>query len=364
MPVEVGLWNVSDSTAKKVDYSPITTEKRLEDILASDISILGDEYLMIGRQIKTSQGKFIDLLAIDEDGNLSVIELKKNKTPRDVVAQTLDYASWVQNLSYKDIVGLFVDSNKTKFEPAFEEKFGTPPPERINQSHDMVVVCSELDNESERIINYLSDNFNVPVNAVFFRFFKDNHNEYISRSWLIDPTEVEEKSSKSKSQSKAESWNGRDYVVNVDRDLEGVSTWEDAVKYGFLAAGGGKWYVNTLKNLSVGARVFAMLPKVGYLGVGYVEEKAQIVNDFTVLNDDGKQIPILEAELIATAINGYSDSHDSDMREHFVRIKWEKTVDEKHAFWTKGLSANQNSAFKLRNQFTLDKLVKFFGLEE
>lgn len=40
------------------------------------------------------------MLAIDGDGKLHIIELKKNKTPREVVAYALDYASRVQNLSY------------------------------------------------------------------------------------------------------------------------------------------------------------------------------------------------------------------------------------------------------------------------
>ncbi len=40
------------------------------------------------------------MLAMDEEGNIHIIELKKERTPREVVAQTLDYASWVQNLSF------------------------------------------------------------------------------------------------------------------------------------------------------------------------------------------------------------------------------------------------------------------------
>jgi len=44
-------------------------------------------------------GGIIDLLCIDESGNLIVVELKRDKTPREVTAQTLDYASWVDSLT-------------------------------------------------------------------------------------------------------------------------------------------------------------------------------------------------------------------------------------------------------------------------
>jgi hypothetical protein len=42
------------------------------------------------------------------------------------------------------------------------------------------------------------------------------------------------------------------------------------MKYGFISAGGGEWFSRTLKNLPLGARVFASIPKCGYVGVGTV----------------------------------------------------------------------------------------------
>jgi RecB family endonuclease NucS len=62
------------------------TEGRLEDILDNDISILDQRFLVIGRQVVTAFGKFIELLAMDADGKLEVIELKRDRTPRKVVA--------------------------------------------------------------------------------------------------------------------------------------------------------------------------------------------------------------------------------------------------------------------------------------
>jgi RecB family endonuclease NucS len=36
--------------------------------------------------VLTSYNKYIDLLAIDRNGSIVIIELKRDKTPRDVVA--------------------------------------------------------------------------------------------------------------------------------------------------------------------------------------------------------------------------------------------------------------------------------------
>lgn len=278
MPIEVGIWRLGEKP-EKVSMSAIDSELMLEDALAKDLSILSPQLMLIGRQIPTSYGKFIDMLAMDISGNLSIIELKKKRTPREVVAQSLDYASWVQALSYEEIAAIFSEKNSgKKLEEQFDEAFGVSPPEQINQSHELIVVASELDSSTERIINYLSDNYGVPINAVFFRFFRENGHDYLARSWLIDPEEAERKTSKSKVKKGAEPWNGRDFYVSLGEGEH--RNWDDCRKYGFVSGGQGKWYSQTLKLLFPGSRVFVNIPKAGYVGVGEVKESAVPVKDF------------------------------------------------------------------------------------
>lgn len=364
MPIEVRIWNITNNEIKKIDFSPLESEERLEDILSMDISILGEEYLVIGRQLMSPYGKTLDLLAINQEGNLTVIELKKNKTPRDVVSQVLDYASWIKDLSYDEIKSMCEEYySGQKFESMFEDKFGFAPPEKINQEHDMLIVSSRLDNETERILNYMSDSYNVPINAVFFRIFRDNGTEFLCRSWLIDPTEVIEKLSKSVSQNKGEDWNGKDFVVNIDDNKFEVSTWSDCQKYGYICAMGGKWYTNTLNQLFIGARVFAMIPNKGYVGVGIVKSTRTPAKEFTV-QVNGMEKSIREVKLNSEGYPDQFDCNDLEKCAYFVRVEWINKFPEEKAYWEKGLRANQNSAFKLKNKFTLEKLIKHFELDD
>jgi len=78
MPIEIGIWRLGDAP-QKIDLSPIDSEARLEAALAKDLSIISSDLLLIGRQVATAYGKFIDMLAMDASGNLSVIELKKQR---------------------------------------------------------------------------------------------------------------------------------------------------------------------------------------------------------------------------------------------------------------------------------------------
>jgi hypothetical protein len=358
MPIKTEIWRI-DKGLEKVSFSAMEAEKKLESILDQDVTIIDPDLMVIGRQVPTSFGKYIDLLSIDFEGHLAIVELKKDKTPRDIVAQTLDYASWVQTLTYDDIVGIYATYDTTRdFETAFVERFGGNLPDSLNEEHRLLIVASELDNSTERIVNYLSSNYGVPINAVYFQYFKDGQGEYLSRTWLIDPIKAEVQSSKASRTGGKESWNGTDYYVSFGECPR--RKWEDAVKYSFVSAGGGKWYSNTLSLLYPGARIFVCIPKVGYVGVGIVKEESVRVNEFLV-DTGGIQTPILKTPLKAPNMGG--NAEEPDLSEYLVRVDWIATKSVEHAVWEKGMFANQNSACKLRNKFTVERLTEIFGLE-
>ena len=69
----------------------------------STVVLDGETLLFIGRQQVTAFGKNLDLLGVDSDGNTIIVELKKGRAPREVLAQALEYTAWVQTLSYEDL---------------------------------------------------------------------------------------------------------------------------------------------------------------------------------------------------------------------------------------------------------------------
>ncbi|HEX3446497.1 MAG TPA: hypothetical protein VHS80_17415 [Chthoniobacterales bacterium] len=80
---------------------------------------------MDGQQEDTGRGGRIDLLGIAPDGALVLIELKRSRTPREVVAQALDYAGWVEELSGERIAEIFSRfSGGKNFQTEFKDCFG------------------------------------------------------------------------------------------------------------------------------------------------------------------------------------------------------------------------------------------------
>ena len=64
----------------------------LENWIKTKPDILGTDILIIGQQVYTKSGP-LDFLAIDNNGNIVVVELKRDKLARVVLAQAIDYAS-------------------------------------------------------------------------------------------------------------------------------------------------------------------------------------------------------------------------------------------------------------------------------
>ena len=184
---EVRLWKLKNNDLFEIDKPKLDLEERLETWIASDISIIEPNLLVIGRQVETDYGGVIDLLCIDEKGDLVIIELKRDKTPREITAQVLDYASWIKHLSPERIQNIAEGYLKNEsFEEAYQSKFDEELPESINEEHRMLVVGSQIDSSSRRIITYLSETYGVAINAVTFNYFKEAENEYLAQTFLIE----------------------------------------------------------------------------------------------------------------------------------------------------------------------------------
>lgn len=368
MPIELGIWRI-DHELTRIQTSAMDEEARLEDLLDQDITIASPDWMIIGRQVPTGYGSYIDLLAMDRDGNLIVIELKRDKTPRDVVAQALDYASWIKDLEDDDVASIYEayvrryhsDKADRSLDDAFRERFGAAEmPETLNEAHELVVVASALDESTERIVSYLTDEHGVPINALFFQVFRDGDREYLTRTWFIDPSGVTTISGETPVRVRGE-WNGEYYVCFGESPHR---RWTDAVKYGFISAGGRQWYSKALGQLEEGARVWVNVPGKGYVGVGIVTGPVVKVDQFTVKRQDGSEASITEMPVDAPEMFARMDNVEET--EYLVRVEWTKTVPLDEALKEKGFFGNQNVVCKptvKKWTHTIERLKKRFGVE-
>lgn len=344
MAFKTSVWFVDGGTTLRLqDRVILNSEKRLEDWIAADLSLLGESLLLIGRQLYTTGGP-LDILAMDGDGDLVIAELKRERTPREVVAQVLDYASWVRELTPRVIDELCRKIHGQSLAEAFRSHFQYDLPESAGKSHRMLVVAAQLDDSSERIIRYLQDQHEIDINAVFFSVYQVTGQEMLVRAWLADPVETQQRAAAREKTP----WTGM-WFVNTGIDDGNKRDWEVCRKYGFLSAGGGEKYSEPLHKLHVGDHIAAYMSGNGYVGVGTVKTEATPADDFML--NDGRPLG---------AVSQLKGSQDQENGEHIIGIDWIKTVPKEDAKKFSGIFANPNVVCKLRHAPTLEFVHREF----
>ena len=342
MAINTKVWKLNGTETEELNDKGFDLESHLEEVIFYNSRLISEDWLLIGRQVSTGFG-FIDLLAIDRNGDLVLLELKKDRTPREVIAQALDYGSWVKDIDDAKIAEIFhkyqekyiFDKEPTSLDIYFEENFNMSLPDPINTSHSLVVVAASMDDSSERIVNYLEEYYQVNINFVLLRTFQSGSKKFITRTWFQEPnTQVEKIKSK-----KQGSWNSEYYVSFGENNHR---NWADAVKYGFISGGGGPWYSQTLNMLSTGDRIWVNIPKVGYVGVGeVVRESVPAIEAKVVSNGE-----LVDLKNLSLKADMFYNSNEKENCEYVVGVKWIQTVTTSQAIKEVGLFGNQNTVCK------------------
>lgn len=344
------LYKIADGELVKAPKKALAREDLIQTWVASDLKLVGIDGIVLGQQVATAHGKKIDILAMDQDGTLIIIELKRDRTPRDIVAQVLDYASWVCSISNADIHELTRAYRDEDLSKLYQEHFDQSIPDNLNTSHQMLIVASEFDEASKRIVEYLSEKHDVGINASFFNVFEQDNIEWMTTEFLLDQEEVSERTAK----RTRGPWTGYWYV---NAGSEEHRAWDDMRRYGFVTASGGKWYSDGLSRLQVGDKVFLYQKGNGYLGYGIVTAPRVMARDF--MTPEG---PLFEQPLVQSYIKERAE--DAELAAYAVGVDWKTTFDRDKGKSFVGIFANQNIACKIYKQATADFLIREFNVTD
>jgi len=164
------------------------SEEDLHKFLESDPSLIakgigqGDPSptIVIGSHLKLDNGE-LDLLLLDTEGELTVAELKRGRTPREVVAQLLDYASQIDDIGFDRMVDYGVNWDEAMESlRSLDEESENLDYDRLSvsfQNPRLLIVAFEIDLVTLRITKFLRAN-GIPVYCVEFEYFTDEKYEY------------------------------------------------------------------------------------------------------------------------------------------------------------------------------------------
>ena len=144
-------------TPFQVEHEEAVLEDWLEE---NPDGILEDgKLLIIGRQIDTNIGSTIDLFALDRVGDVVVVELKRDRTPRDTLAQALEYASFAEQLDTKQLEAIlqsYMNDESLTLAEYHRKYFDLAPDEAVafNKDQRIVIVGQRVTSEVRQTASF------------------------------------------------------------------------------------------------------------------------------------------------------------------------------------------------------------------
>jgi hypothetical protein len=175
-------------------------EKDLESWLEQNQGAIIEDgkLLIIGKQIQTNLNAYIDLLAVDKEGDIAVLELKRDRTPRETLAQAFEYISFAERLDYEELNSLFqsyfVDETTSLSE--YHRKYfelGEEESVSFNKDQRIVIIGQEITPSIRETAKYFRKK-GFKVSCIEFTFFKMETGEELLSTEIVVGLEPQEKS--------------------------------------------------------------------------------------------------------------------------------------------------------------------------
>lgn len=216
----------------------LEVEKHLESWLEnSPWALAQDEpILWIGRQTRATAEEgtiFPDLIGVDSEGSLVIVELKKDRTPREVVAQLLEYATWADELSEEQIHHIAeeyfqnrgVFSGKT-FHEAFREMFEEDEVPTLNRRLRLFVMAEEISPRVSSVCRFLRTAYGMDISCKAVSIFQTGPGEMlVNIETKVGDENIVAPKARSQPSSQNSRWSGekgaREVVLEAVQELTG-----------------------------------------------------------------------------------------------------------------------------------------------
>lgn len=181
---------------ENVDY-----EKDFENWLENSPDVLleeeGETIIWIGRQVRIPTectSKYLDLLGVDSSGDLIIAELKKGRTPREIITQLLECSAWLDNMNYEDLNEIAINYFKNQdenqdFEKSLIQAYRNvffPDDEadeegikvEFNSNQKLFVVAEDVSPIIRQVASYLRTKYQMNIFCIEYKIQKTEQGEY------------------------------------------------------------------------------------------------------------------------------------------------------------------------------------------
>ena len=246
-----------------------------------EIVLPNEKVLVIGQSMA-------DVLAIDEFGRLVIVEVKRNRTSRDTVAQLLGYAARMHDTNYNELNAIAKRYSKWpggELEEIFADftDGARIPRDQLGREHRIIIVAPYSDTDLKNIVSWLR-HYGLPVDFVPFSIYADESAtpRYLQIDGIVNPTEPPRT-------SVDQTWLGH-WIFNTN-EANVPGAYERMFERGVAAIYG---YPNGPKNLEGSESnqiVLAYVNRQGLRAVGFVRDGEVRAGEEIFVDAEGKHLP-------------------------------------------------------------------------
>lgn len=305
------------------------TEKDLENWIADNPELLfgGEKVLVIGQSV--SGESMADILALDADGRLVIVEIKRDWSDRATVGQLLEYAAQMAGKNYEDLEELYRcywsrrsgEHTYVSLLERFQQLTDDSTAEQENipkrqQGHRICIVAPGSDEGLLRIVEWLKE-YGVPISFVPFTLHADKYDDAADILLEIEPLPKVQVAG----ENVMAEWQGDWFFLTNETHAPGA--YRKMFDQSVIAIGGYENGPANLEGSTAGERVFAYVNVKGILAVGRIID-GQPVSGNTVFGWE---------------------------REFHVKVDWETIVADDRGVKKQKVSQELNYNLPVRNVF-------------
>lgn len=171
--------NVSDKTLTKLTATNFSSQNLLEryDIqewIEKTPDILREDFLIIGKELPLPSGSRLDLLAIDKKARLTIIELKRDDSGKNVDWQAIKYTSYCSNFLVEEVINNYANYLNSDKEDARSriDEFIDEDLEVLNHSQRIILVSKEYHSDVISAVLWLRD-YGIDIECLRLKPFVD-----------------------------------------------------------------------------------------------------------------------------------------------------------------------------------------------
>jgi hypothetical protein len=186
--VDVRGKQLTKLTPKSLGELGILERFDVQEWIEKSPDILGEELLIIAKELPLPSGIRLDLLAIDKKGNLVVIELKRDDSGYNIEWQAIKYASYCSSFLPDDLFSSYAQYLKTDIDDAKlrVEEFIDEELENLNQKQRLLLVAKDFHSDVVSAVLWLRE-YELEIKCVRLRTYIDEDSDLFITPDIIIP---------------------------------------------------------------------------------------------------------------------------------------------------------------------------------